>query len=98
MINYSIKTVIFPELLKNHILPNVICSSAIQGKSKSKSLMNKFVNLTKEADDKIFVNGAQAVETDVMATNGVLYVIDDVLVPDEGKLCQSHVRNILRYS
>ena len=71
------------KLLKNHILPNVICSSAIQGKSKSKNLMNKFVNLTKEADDKIFVNGAQAVETDVMATNGVLYVIDDVLVPDE---------------
>jgi hypothetical protein len=33
--------------------------------------MNKFVNLTKEADDKIFVNGAQAVETDAMATNGV---------------------------
>lgn len=71
------------KLLNNHILPNVICSSAIQGKSKSKNLMNRFVNLTKEADDKIFVNGAQAVETDVMATNGVLYVIDDVLVPDE---------------
>lgn len=53
--------------------------------------MVKFVNLTKVADDKIFVNGAQAVETDVMATNGVLYVIDDVLVPDEGKLCQSYV-------
>ncbi|CAG2201299.1 BIGH3 [Mytilus edulis] len=41
------------------------------------------LNLTRAADDKLFVNGAQSVDIDVMATNGVLYVIDDILVPDE---------------
>lgn len=71
------------KLLQNHILPNVICSHAIQGRSKSKNMLNHMLNLTRAADNKLFVNGAQSVDTDVMATNGVLYVIDDVLVPDE---------------
>ena len=43
------------------------------------------LNLTKDDNGKLFVNGAQAVDNDVMATNGVMYVIDEVLVPDEGR-------------
>lgn len=42
------------------------------------------LNLTKDDDGKLFINGAQAVSSDVVATNGVMYVIDEVLVPDEG--------------
>ncbi|XP_071119881.1 transforming growth factor-beta-induced protein ig-h3-like [Mytilus edulis] len=71
------------KLLKNHVLPNVICSQAIQGRSKSRNLLGHMLNLTRAADDKLFVNGAQSVDIDVMAINGVLYVIDDILVPDE---------------
>ena len=33
----------------------------------------------------MFVDDAQVVRADVMGTNGVLHVIDTVLVPDDGR-------------
>ncbi|XP_067677411.1 transforming growth factor-beta-induced protein ig-h3-like [Haliotis asinina] len=71
------------KVLKNHVLPNVICSAIIQGHAKSYNLLNAYINLTRDDNDKLFVGKAQIVEKDLMATNGVIHVIDDVLVPDE---------------
>ena len=73
-----------PDLVEAHVLPHVICSSVIQGKVKTRNIVNRFVNLTRTEENKLFVNAAQMVTYDVMATNGVLHVIDAVLVPDEG--------------
>ncbi|KAK7101208.1 transforming growth factor-beta-induced protein ig-h3-like [Littorina saxatilis] len=71
------------KVLNQHVLPHVICSAVIQGKAMSRNLLHNFLNLTRTDDDKVFVNDAQVVRADVMATNGVLHVIDDVLVPDD---------------
>ncbi|XP_071119590.1 transforming growth factor-beta-induced protein ig-h3-like [Haliotis cracherodii] len=71
------------KVLKNHVLPNVICSAVIQGHAKSYNLLNAYINLTRDDNDKVFVDKAQIVQKDLMATNGVIHLIDDVLVPDE---------------
>ena len=75
-----------PDVLKNHILPNVVCSSVIQGDTKTPNMLKKYTNLTRDVDDKLYANGVQIVNTDIMGTNGVLYIIDDVLLTDEGTL------------
>lgn len=70
-------------VLKNHLLPNVVCSSVIQGDAQTPNILNKHTKLIRDENDKLYVDGAQIVTSDVMATNGVLHIIDDVLIPDE---------------
>lgn len=73
------------DLIKNHVLPNVICSSVIEGKVRALNLLNRFVNLSRTDDDKVFMGPGQLVIRDIMATNGVLHVLDTVVIPDDGK-------------
>lgn len=75
----------FSEVLLNHLLPNVICTAAIQGQARTVNKLDHYVNLSRSEDGKLFVDGAQIIQADVMVTNGVLHVIDEVLVPEEGK-------------
>lgn len=70
--------------MKNHLLPNVICSSVVEGKVKSANLLSNYLNLTRLEDGRIYVSGAQIRRRDVMATNGVIHFIDEVIIPDEG--------------
>lgn len=71
------------KVLKNHVLPNVICSAVIQGTKYSTNLLNKNLRLERDEDDKLFVEGVQIIDIDVMGTNGVLYLIDEVLLSDD---------------
>ncbi|XP_069126730.1 transforming growth factor-beta-induced protein ig-h3-like isoform X1 [Argopecten irradians] len=73
------------KVLKNHILPNVICSGAVQGRSRTKTLLNSHLYLTRDEDDKIFVQDHQVVASDIMATNGVIHLVDQVLFLDRAK-------------
>lgn len=46
----------------------------------------------RDDNDKIFVEKSQIIDRDIMASNGVLHLIDDVIIPEEGnhvvkKLC-----------
>lgn len=77
--------VAFSVILKNHILPNIICSAPIQGHVRTPNLLGQHLQLHRDEDGKLFVNSAQIVVRDIMTTNGVLYLIDEVLVPDGGK-------------
>ncbi|OWF47880.1 Transforming growth factor-beta-induced protein ig-h3 [Mizuhopecten yessoensis] len=70
------------EVLQNHILPNVICSAAVQGPSRTRNLLDTYLYLTRDEDDKLFVQDHQVVASDIMATNGVIHLIDQVLFMD----------------
>lgn len=74
------------EIVYNHLLPNVICSAAIprSRRSRTKNMLSGHVQLTRDQDDKMFVEKSQIIDRDIMATNGVLHLIDDVIIPDEG--------------
>ncbi|KAG7158339.1 Periostin-like 2 [Homarus americanus] len=72
-------------VVKNHILPNVICSAAVQGKARTVNLLDKYLLLEKSEDDKVFIEDAQVVVRDIVGTNGVLHIIDSPLMPQEAK-------------
>jgi len=69
------------DILNNHILPNVICSGVIESKAKSINVMNKYLTLDKDDEDVFTVNGVRIITRDIMATNGVIHVIEEVIVP-----------------
>lgn len=71
------------KIVKNHVLPSVVCSAVIQGQTQTKNALGNYINLTRDDNNKLYVNGVQVISKDNMATNGVLYIIDDVLLVDD---------------
>lgn len=55
-----------------------------QNRAITKNVLNKYVTLNRQSG-KLTVNGAQVIHSDVMGTNGVMHVIDQVLIPDDGE-------------
>ncbi|GAB1610675.1 transforming growth factor-beta-induced protein ig-h3-like [Argonauta hians] len=72
-------------ILKNHLLPNVICSAPIVGNVRTPNILKELLHLTRDEAGKLFVNNAQMVVRDVITTNGVVHIIDEVLVPESAK-------------
>ena len=70
-------------ILEYHVYVGVISESMIQDGMKLNQVNLDNITLNKK-DDKITVNGAQVLGV-VKATNGVVYVIDAVLLPPEKK-------------
>lgn len=72
-------------VVEHHILPNVICSTVIQGRARSVSMLGSSLLLERDLEGKLYVNGKQVITRDVMASNGVLHVIDGVLIPENAR-------------
>ena len=73
------------DLLSHHLLPNAICAGVIDTRAKSVNAMKKFVSLERDQEDELFVDGVQVVMKDLVGTNGVLHVIDGVIVPPSAR-------------
>merc|ERR1712117_407355 len=73
------------DILKNHILPNVICSGIIEGKAKTNNMLDKYVTMNRDEEGNVVVDGVKLVMTDIVGTNGVIHVINDVLVPESAR-------------
>ncbi|XP_050737011.1 periostin-like isoform X2 [Eriocheir sinensis] len=69
-------------IVKNHILPNVICSAAVQGKARTINLLEEFLMLERNEEDELFVeDDVKVVARDVMGTNGVMHVVNKPVMP-----------------
>ena len=66
-------------ILTLHVLSGKVMSSDITGPMTPKSVNGEA--LTIETDGGVTVNGAKVVSADVEASNGVIHVIDTVLLP-----------------
>ncbi|CAN5376234.1 hypothetical protein BH10CYA1_BH10CYA1_20610 [soil metagenome] len=74
-------------------LANVLKYHVVKGKYSAEDLASKRSLTTLEGeslminakDGKVVVDGALVVEADVKASNGVIHVIDAVLIPERGK-------------
>ena len=73
------------DILKHHLLPNVICSGVVDGKAKTVNSLNKYVILERDEQDVLFIEGVKLVMTDIVASNGVIHVIDDVIIPESSR-------------
>ena len=67
-------------ILTYHVVAGKVLSSDLSNGMKAKTVNGTEITIT-IADGKVKVNGAQVVLADVATSNGVIHVIDGVLLP-----------------
>ena len=71
-------------ILKYHVVPGAVMAKDVVKLEKAKTAQGKNIRI-KVADGKVKVNNANVVKTDVKSLNGVIHVIDKVILPPEKK-------------
>jgi len=67
-------------ILTYHMVPGKVMAADITDGMTAKTLEGSTIKFTVK-DGKVYVNGAQVTTADVPASNGVIHVIDGVLIP-----------------
>ena len=70
-------------ILLYHVVSGEVMAADVVQLSSAETALGETVNIKVEGD-KVFVNEAQVVITDIQADNGVIHVIDTVLAPPTG--------------
>ncbi|NEM98314.1 fasciclin domain-containing protein [Pontibacter burrus] len=68
-------------LVNSHIVAGKVDASALQEGSTIKTLGNQQLQVTKE-QNKVMINGAEVTDADMMSKNGVIHVVNKVLLPE----------------
>ena len=68
------------KVLEFHVISGKVLAANVTNGLKAKSLEGSTLNF-KIQNGAAYVNGAKIIKTDVMASNGVIHVINKVLVP-----------------
>jgi uncharacterized surface protein with fasciclin (FAS1) repeats len=68
------------EILKYHVVAGQVTAADVSKLSLAKTLEGQDLKIATK--DGVTVNGAKVLKADVMASNGVIHVIDQVLVPE----------------
>lgn len=68
------------ELLQSHILPNRVTAAEMKDKMALKTTQGEEI-IVQQNGQQITVGGANVTATDVEASNGIIHVIDKVLIP-----------------
>jgi len=66
-------------ILAYHVVPGKVTSHEVIASSSAITLQGKKVNISK--NDGVKINEANVIVTDVEASNGVIHIIDGVLMP-----------------
>ncbi|WP_037309233.1 fasciclin domain-containing protein [Ruegeria halocynthiae] len=84
----TVETLLLPEnkdqlveILTYHVVPAKVMSGDIAGK-RAKVLTVQGDRLSVNAKNGVKVNGAEVVQADIEASNGVIHVIDAVILPE----------------
>ncbi|MEM8670991.1 MAG: fasciclin domain-containing protein [Planctomycetota bacterium] len=67
-------------ILKYHVVPGAVMAKDVVKLNKATTAQGKDVKI-KVADGKVKINNATVVKTDVKSSNGVIHVIDTVILP-----------------
>ena len=76
-------------ILLYHVVPGEVKAAAVKDGLVAKTLQGSPVTF-KVMDGKVMINGANIVATDVMASNGVIHVIDAVILPPAAPAAPRH--------
>jgi uncharacterized surface protein with fasciclin (FAS1) repeats len=68
-------------ILTFHVIPGRVYSETVAAGHEFKTLQGKSFK-TRMQDEAVFVNGARVVKADIETSNGVIHVIDSVLLPE----------------
>jgi uncharacterized surface protein with fasciclin (FAS1) repeats len=71
-------------ILTYHVVPGKVMAADVVKMKKAKTVEGSDIKIKVKAD-KVMVNKAKVVKTDVMASNGVIHVVDAVLMPPAKK-------------
>ncbi len=66
-------------VLTYHVVPGKVTSDAVIGLDSAKTVQGQSIQI--DTSDGVSVDGAKVVATDIAATNGVIHVIDSVILP-----------------
>lgn len=69
-------------ILKYHVVPGKVTASQVVKLSSAKTLQGQDVAIA-VSDGRVKVNNAKVVKTDINCSNGVIHVIDAVILPEE---------------
>lgn len=85
----TVETLLKPEnkaklvaILTYHVVAGDVRSDAVVKMTEAKTVNGKTATI-KVADGKVMIDGANVVKTDIECTNGVIHVIDAVILPKE---------------
>lgn len=67
-------------ILTFHVVPGKVMASEVVNLKSAQTVSGQELKIAVE-DGKVMVNGAQVVTADIQASNGVIHVIDTVLLP-----------------
>jgi len=73
------------DILRHHILPNVICSGIVEGKVKTNNMADRLLTLSQDEEGNLLVDGFKVKMRDMAAKNGIVHVIEDVIVPESAR-------------
>jgi len=68
------------EILTYHVISEKVMADDVVTLSKATTANGKDISI--DAKDAVFIDDAQVIQTDIDCTNGVIHVIDTVLIPD----------------
>lgn len=71
------------DILTYHVVPGKVMAADVVGLDEAKTVNGKMIDVEVEGD-AVKVNEANVTATDVGASNGVIHVIDQVILPPEG--------------
>jgi len=67
-------------ILTYHVVPGEVLAEDAVNLTSAKTVNGKDFKITKSGDD-LMIDGAKVIKTDIMASNGVIHVIDQVIIP-----------------
>lgn len=71
-------------VLTYHVVPGKVMAADVVKLTAAKTVQGEPLAITAK-DGKVMVNGATVVKTDIVCKNGVIHVIDAVVLPPAGK-------------
>jgi uncharacterized surface protein with fasciclin (FAS1) repeats len=69
------------KILLYHVVAGEVTSKEVVNLTKAETLAGKNINI-KVKDGSVMINDATVTGADIMASNGVIHVIDTVLIPE----------------
>jgi uncharacterized surface protein with fasciclin (FAS1) repeats len=69
------------DVLTYHVVPGKVMSTDLSDGMQAETVNGQPLDISIEDDGTVMVNGAKVVTADIETSNGVIHVIDTVLVP-----------------